>query len=131
MRRSLMATLAVGMLGAIGLVAAPSRAEPTASVVPSGIEPNTTTAGDGVELEAKFVSSLGWVKPGEGYPFQVVVRNETTDAVHGIEVTITAPAGAVLISALVSAWTTTPQDHRVLCSRSRVLHRPRRVAARG
>ena len=40
-----------------------------------------------------FVSSVGWVKPGERYPFRVVVENYTDHAFTNARVTIPAPDG--------------------------------------
>ena len=38
---------------------------------------------DRLFVETSFVSSVGWVKPGETYPFRVFVKNFTEDAVAG------------------------------------------------
>ncbi|MDQ3778700.1 MAG: hypothetical protein M3310_07570, partial [Actinomycetota bacterium] len=50
-------------------------------------------------LEAKFVSSLGWVKPGEAYPFRVLVKNFTGETKTGAVGTITAPDGVTFLGA--------------------------------
>jgi hypothetical protein len=49
----------------------------------------------GLELSNSFVSSTGWVKPGETYPFTLRVRNPG-DAPASGTVTVPAPAGATL-----------------------------------
>ena len=68
-----------------------------------------TTAGSGsvilmapadqLILENKFVSSTGWVKPGDAYPFRIVVKNPTTADAHGVAVTVTAPDGVTFTQA--------------------------------
>ncbi|MBA2275820.1 MAG: immune inhibitor A [Chloroflexi bacterium] len=45
-------------------------------------------------IENSFVSSVGWVKPGDTYPFRVFVRNFTDTARSNVQVTIPAPDGA-------------------------------------
>jgi immune inhibitor A len=50
-------------------------------------------------LENKFVSSLGWVKPGDTYPFRVFVKNFTDEWKDNVSVTIPAPPGVVFTSA--------------------------------
>lgn len=47
----------------------------------------------------KFVSSLGWVKPGEKYPSSIVVENPTSRTVSGATVTVTAPRGTRFLTA--------------------------------
>ena len=44
-------------------------------------------------VQNKFVSSVGWVKPGESYPFRVFVRNYAAAPASGVSVTIPAAAG--------------------------------------
>jgi M6 family metalloprotease-like protein len=51
---------------------------------------------DELVLENSFVSSKGWVKPGDRYPFTVRVKNYTDTAKDGGTVTITVPDGATL-----------------------------------
>ncbi|HEY7706156.1 MAG TPA: CARDB domain-containing protein [Gaiellaceae bacterium] len=50
-------------------------------------------------LENKFVSSVGWVKPGDAYPFRVFVKNFTDQWQHNVRVTIPAPPGVVFTGA--------------------------------
>ena len=48
---------------------------------------------DGPVLENHFVSSKGWVKPGETYPFTLRVLNYGATPLTGARVTVTAPDG--------------------------------------
>ncbi|MBD0347528.1 MAG: immune inhibitor A [Thermoleophilia bacterium] len=50
-------------------------------------------------LENKFVSSTGWVKPGEKYPFRVFVKNFSDAAKNNVAVSIPQPPGARFLSA--------------------------------
>lgn len=50
-------------------------------------------------LENNFVSSTGWVKPGDAYPFRVVVRNPMTLDASDVAVTVTAPDGVTFTNA--------------------------------
>ena len=52
-----------------------------------------------LEVENSFVSSVGWVKPGETYPSRIIVRNPTASPVNGATVTITAPQGTTFTDA--------------------------------
>src|SRR5262249_26978981 len=52
-----------------------------------------------LEVENSFVSSVGWVKPGETYPSRIIVRNPTAAPVTGATVLITAPQGTTLTDA--------------------------------
>ncbi len=47
-------------------------------------------------LENAFVSSRGWVKPGESYPFTLRVRNDGATPLTGARVTLTEPDGTTL-----------------------------------
>ena len=49
-------------------------------------------------LENSFVSSKGWVKPGETYPFTVRVRNYTDAPFEDLTVTVSVPDGTTLLS---------------------------------
>ena len=53
-------------------------------------------------LENSFVSSVGWVKPGDTYPFTVRVKNFQPAPVTGARVTIDAPDGTTLTG--VATW---------------------------
>src|SRR5687768_7962706 len=66
------------------------------SVTPSAPADSTVTVG-GLEVENSFVSSVGWVKPGDAYPSRIIVTNPADPAVAtnlpvaGATVTVTAP----------------------------------------
>jgi M6 family metalloprotease-like protein len=62
---------------------------------------------DTLELENSFVSDVGWVKPGETYPFRVFVKNHTSSPATGATVTIAAPAGATFTKATPTSGATT------------------------
>jgi immune inhibitor A len=78
--------------------------------------PNGTSAGlatvsatpDDLVLENSFVSSKGWVVPGETYPFTVRVKNYKTVPVAGGTVTITVPDGTTLLGSASWAVGTVP-----------------------
>ncbi len=50
-------------------------------------------------VENSFVSAVGWVKPGDSYPFRVFVRNFTESAAAGATVTIPAADGTTFTAA--------------------------------
>jgi M6 family metalloprotease-like protein len=52
-----------------------------------------------LDVEASFVSSVGWVKPGETYPFRIFVTNATSADATGVSVSIAAPPSASFIDA--------------------------------
>ena len=45
-----------------------------ASVQPSAPADSTVTVG-GLQIQNSFVSSVGWVKPGEKYPSRIILTN--------------------------------------------------------
>ena len=53
----------------------------------------------GLRLENSFVSSVGWVKPGERYPSTLTVANPTRRTLSGASVSVTAPVGTSFVSA--------------------------------
>src|SRR5688500_3607017 len=53
----------------------------------------------GPVVENSFVSAVGWVKPGEAYPFRVLVKNYGTTPVSGASVTVAAADGMRFLSA--------------------------------
>jgi M6 family metalloprotease-like protein len=88
-------TLAVRVVGArFGAAAA---ADAGAGEISVSVPPTL------LELENRFVSSVGWVKPGESYPFRILVRNHTWSPryravvrvrpVRGMRFVRAAPAG--------------------------------------
>ena len=50
-------------------------------------------------VENSFVSSVGWVKPGDTYPFRVFVRNYTDQPASGVTVTIPPVDGTTFTKA--------------------------------
>ncbi|MCW2792402.1 MAG: domain containing protein [Nocardioides sp.] len=56
-------------------------------------------AATGLEIENSFVSSVGWVKPGDTYPSRIIVTNPTALPIAGAVVTVTAPAGSTFTNA--------------------------------
>ncbi|WP_205696365.1 PKD domain-containing protein [Conexibacter sp. SYSU D00693] len=78
-----------------------------------GLVPGTAhaaaTAGP-LELRAQFVSSTGWVKPGQEYPFKVLVRNPSGTAVDGAKVTVEHPRGTAFTTATGPGGATVGED---------------------
>ena len=56
----------------------------------------------GLVLENSFVSSVGWVKPGETYPSRVTVKNYTTNPATAVSVAIPAVAGMTYTNAVAA-----------------------------
>ena len=54
---------------------------------------------DRLALRASFVSSVGWVKPGETYPFRVFVTNAMTTPATDVSVSIAAPPSTSFLEA--------------------------------
>lgn len=52
-----------------------------------------------LSVENSFVSSVGWVKPGETYPSRIIVSNPTAAPIAGAIVTITTPRGSTFVDA--------------------------------
>ena len=53
----------------------------------------------GLLVENSFVSSVGWVKPGEAYPSRILLTNTGDAPVSGAEVVVTAPTGTTFTQA--------------------------------
>ena len=64
-------------------------------------------AAGGLDLSNSFVSSVGWVKPGEEYPSTIKISNPALTPVLGATVTITAPTGTTFVTASPSSGTRT------------------------
>ncbi|WP_323793314.1 hypothetical protein, partial [Nocardioides sp.] len=64
-------------------------------------------AAGGLDLTNSFVSSVGWVKPGETYPSTITVTNPGATPVLGAVVDVTVPTGSKFISAKPSAGSRT------------------------
>jgi immune inhibitor A len=54
---------------------------------------------DRLALKASFVSSVGWVKPGDAYPFRIFVTNAMTTAATNVSVSIAAPPSSRFLDA--------------------------------
>lgn len=50
-------------------------------------------------LDASYVSSVGWVQPGEEFPFRVFVTNATTAPATGVSVSLSAPPSVSFVGA--------------------------------
>lgn len=50
----------------------------------------------GLRITNSFVSSVGWVKPGDAYPSRIIVTNPGAKPVRGATVTVQAPTGTTL-----------------------------------
>jgi M6 family metalloprotease-like protein len=66
-----------------------------------------TVSGGALTLVNSFVSSVGWVKPGDTYPFRVIVGNETGGDAHNAAVTIPAPGGVTFTQVTATAGAAT------------------------
>ncbi|HEU0131929.1 MAG TPA: PKD domain-containing protein [Mycobacteriales bacterium] len=67
----------------------------------------------GLELDNDFTSSVGWVKPGDTYPFRVVVRNYTTSPVADATVTLPAVPGMRFTKQQSATGTVTVADRTI------------------
>ena len=54
---------------------------------------------DRLALRASYVSSVGWVKPGESYPFRIFVTNAMDSAATNVSVTLAAPPSSTFLQA--------------------------------
>ena len=73
--------------------AAPSAAE----TGPLGVVSKAPVGG--LLVENSFVSSVGWVKPGEAYPSRILLTNTGSSPVSGPQVVVTAPTGTKFTAA--------------------------------
>jgi immune inhibitor A len=96
-------TKATGYRLQLGLQALPATATATRALEgpPAGVVRLEAPPG-GPVLENSFVSSVGWVKPGERYPFTLRVRNYGSAPVDGGTVTVPEPAGTSFAGGPVS-----------------------------
>ncbi len=76
-------------LGASAFAAPVPAALPGATAAPL---PSTVTVG-GLTVENSFVSSTGWVKPGDTYPSRILLKNPGSAPVSTVSVTIPATRG--------------------------------------
>src|SRR5688572_16654914 len=90
---SLATAAAVLVPGGLLVTAAAQAALPKSPgvTIPAAL-PSKATIG-GLSVENSFVSSVGWVKPGESYPSRIVVKNVSDNAVSGLTVRIPQARG--------------------------------------
>ena len=88
----LAATLTATAVASTGTAASGAAPAAAPAVAPGHLHP--LRVGD-LEVENSFVSSVGWVKPGEAYPARVVLSNFDADPVGSSTVTI-APVGGTI-----------------------------------
>ncbi len=86
-----LASVAVTTVLAAGLTAGlpsllPAQAASAPVATPSGGTASTGDA-DGLTIENSFVSSQGWVKPGDEYPSRILLGNETGSTISNATVT--------------------------------------------
>ena len=99
LRTRLTAALASAALTVAGLALAPavSAAPARSAAAPSSVSAPTvsTVRVGGLQVENSFVSSKGWVKPGDTYPSRILATNPADGAatITGATVTVTAPTG--------------------------------------
>ncbi|GAB3198448.1 hypothetical protein GCM10027062_12640 [Nocardioides hungaricus] len=112
LRRST-ALLAALVTGLAGLVALAGPVPATAAGTDTSTGPTTvslpkaapaapvvsTVSVGGLRVENSFVSSVGWVKPGDAYPSRIIVSNTTDLPVAGATVRVTAPEGSTITGA--------------------------------
>jgi M6 family metalloprotease-like protein len=78
---------------AVGATAAtPQAAAPALPGASQAVLPNAVTVG-GLRVENSFVSSTGWVKPGDSYPSRILLKNTGKSAVSTVSVTLPAQRG--------------------------------------
>ncbi len=82
---------------ALQLVGASYGSASTADGAPAGEFAVGAAPTSGVVLQNSFVSSVGWVKPGETYPFVLKVLNYDMTPALGATATLTAPDATTLI----------------------------------
>ncbi len=107
-----MATGAVAVAGLATLSPTATAGPPPApaAAAPSGaIEapPGQATLGT-LGIENSFVSSVGWVKPGERYPSRLILTNTGTAPVANVKVSVTSPRGTTITGARPPAGSTAP-----------------------
>ena len=92
-----LATVLVTLPAATAATAATTA--PTRTAVPTSAPADSTVSVGGLEVEDSFVSSVGWVKPGDTYPSRIIVSNTTDLPVAGASVVVTAPDGSTITGA--------------------------------
>ncbi|MCA1710952.1 MAG: immune inhibitor A [Actinobacteria bacterium] len=80
-------------LAAVAAQAAPSPAAVAQAPGRTAILPSTVTPVPGLRIENSFVSSTGWVKPGDAYPSRILLTNAAKTAAGAVSVSIPARKG--------------------------------------
>ena len=62
-------------------------------------------AATGLQIQNSFVSSVGWVKPGEKYPSRIILTNPADKPAADVKVTVGAPRGTSFIGARAASGT--------------------------
>ncbi len=86
----------VGLFAPLASLPTASAAEPATPAQAEGVVSRATVGG--LQVENSFVSSVGWVKPGETYPSRMLLTN-TVDRAKRASVTLTAPVGTTFTDA--------------------------------
>lgn len=111
------AALAAVALALPLVAAAASAAVPPAAVVQAPGRtptlPSTVEAAPGLSVENSFVSSTGWVKPGEAYSSRILLTNTGTTPVSSVTVTIPASRGMSWTAVRASTGAPTLSDETV------------------
>ena len=89
------AALVAGTPAAQAATIDPALDSPTATTAPVG----------GLTVTNSFVSSVGWVKPGEAYPSRVILTNTGPGPVLNASVQVTAPVGTAFTASSAPAGT--------------------------
>lgn len=96
---ALAVTVTTGLSAALLPSAASAAPAARAAAAPPAAPAVSTVTVGGLEVENSFVSSVGWVKPGDAYPSRIIVTNTTSAPVSGATVTVTAPEGSTITDA--------------------------------
>src|SRR5690348_11206179 len=93
--------LAAAMLTSLSLAtpAHATRGQRAATSTPGALGVVSTAQVGNLLVENSFVSSVGWVKPGDDYPSRILLTNTGDSPVSGAQVTVTAPTGTAFTQA--------------------------------
>ncbi len=86
-------TVCAGLLVPTTLTAASALAPAAAPTPAEALAVVSKGEVGGLLVENSFVSSVGWVRPGDSYPSRILLTNTGDSAVTGAEVVVTAPTG--------------------------------------
>ena len=94
------------LAGAVTVAVLAAGAPPASGRDPDpGTDAAPPTTANALTVETSFVSAVGWVKPGQTYPFRVFVRNSSPEPASDVRVRVAAVDGASYVSARpVRAW---------------------------